>query len=94
MTISEKLRRSERKAFEAWCKDNPPPYSRRGEMAEAWQAACAWQRERDAKLCKALQVRHETRAEILPEHDEEVAFAEGEACGAEDCADAIRSQHD
>ena len=68
-----------REAFEAWCKDTPPPYSRRGEMAEAWKAACSWQREKDAKICE--------------DQIDEQSSTGWNGC-AEMCMYAIRSQND
>lgn len=56
------------------------------ELAELVRAA---ERERCAKVCDRVQIYHAQRA--VAEDDEEYAdFQEAEACGAEDCAEAIR----
>ena len=46
---------TEREAFEAWMSDWQARVAfRKPTAAEAWFAACAWQRERDALLCESL----------------------------------------
>ena len=50
----------------------------------------AAERERCAKVCDQVQSHHQDKMEITSDHDE-YDFREAEACGAEDCAAAIRA---
>ena len=53
------------------------------------QAAIEQERERCAALCRLIQIDRDARAKAESD-EEDRAFLEGESCGAEDCADAIR----
>ena len=44
---------TEREAFEAWRITFRGPWRGLPTYADVWQAACAWQRERDAQVCEA-----------------------------------------
>ena len=57
-------------------------------------AALVAEREREecAKLCDAISIDRRARAEAEEEDPDESGFWSGEACGAEDCAEAIRNR--
>lgn len=58
---------------------------------EAWIAATKIERERCTKVCERVQAYHAEKAASLAKTDTEDAdFHEAEACGAEDCAEALR----
>ena len=74
-----------RKAFEKWWLESHDPNIgmvetriKRASALASWQAACSWQRERDACLCDEL----EFNAEAWEFNQDE----------GSKCADAIRSQ--
>lgn len=63
---------------------------------DVWQAACAWQRERDAKLCEAYAIdRHALYKGRPPYTGKEPQrydpYTEGASDAADFCADKIRS---
>lgn len=59
------------------------------EMLAFGRACIAAERERCAQICEKVQNYHEDASSSIDDADE-LVFREGEACGAEDCAEALR----
>lgn len=95
---------TERKACEAYISSRYPlagtsdaDDSFEAAMLKCWQAACAWQREQDAKVCDGIELREwhaykgrnvsaETRYKVGSD------YWQGFSDGAGNCAGAIRAQ--
>ena len=85
---------TEREAFEAFCK-NTGRHPDDMKMA-IWQAACAWQRERAARVCDEISADKWALYKGRPPYTGKEAgrasdFTQGQSDGADLCADKIRS---
>lgn len=64
------------------------------ERLRAYGEACALaERERCIAMCRVVMEHHQAQPDCAPE-DEEPTFRDGEACGAEDCIEAIQGPGD
>ena len=85
---------TEREAFETWCASMGflPTQAR----YETWQAACAWQREKDAGICDGIATDKWSLYKGRPpytgtEPGRAADYTQGQSDGADQCADKIRS---
>ena len=79
---------TEREAFEALVKDAEHIHVPSAE--KAWQAACAWQKEKDAKLCEAYAIdRHALYKGKPPYTGKEPGRYDPYTEGASDAADLL-----
>lgn len=78
---------TEREAFEAWYDSQPDG---RISPVDVWQAACAWQKEKDAKLCEAYAIdRHALYKGKPPYTGKEPQRYDPHTEGASDAADLL-----
>jgi len=82
--------------FEEWCEQEGYHPAEIDHGAELWAAATAAERDRCEARCRVVMDYHSAKADREREVDaadrsivEDISFREGEACGAEDCIEAI-----
>ena len=88
---------TEREAFEAWAREEGYHSLFNYPLGlSLWQAACAWQKEKDAKLCEAYAIDRRALYKGRPPYTGQEPgrydpYTEGASDAADLCAEKIRS---